>query len=146
MNINDKNRTTSYPTVNQFHSILKLISSDSKFTKSAVEALRKIYLSYMQQVASSLTQWDSLKEKEKFVEALGVNPTFKEYVNKAKLMLCESSVHKTPPKKKRRIKRKLTAEDAAEQERLLAQSKEKSEAKVNTNAKPALFILKANSL
>lgn len=121
---NRKRKGNSYPTVDQFHSILKKISPESTFTKGSVEGLREIYLAYMQQVASSLTQWDTLKEEEKIIEALAVNPTFNEYVQKAKAQLKSAASSQKPPPKKKRRKKKLTEKDAAEQERLLLQSKQ----------------------
>eukprot|EP00980_Cylindrotheca_fusiformis_P006317 scaffold1354_cov112-Cylindrotheca_fusiformis.AAC.4 len=79
------------------------------------------------QVASSLTQWDSLKEEDKIVEALHINKSFQGYVAEAQPLVAASSARKLPPKKPK--KRKLTTADAEEQERLLEKSKKAFENK-----------------
>lgn len=119
--MSSNNRKRGYPTIDQFHSIVERISPGTKFSKSAVEGLRETYLAYTRQVGSSLTQWDSLKEDKKIVEALHLSPIFEEYVGEAQSLLLEMIAPK--PKAKRQRKRKLTAADAVEQERLLEQSK-----------------------
>jgi hypothetical protein len=121
MSNNNRKRKGGFPTIDQFHSIVERISPGTKFTKSAVEGLRETYLAYTRQVGSSLTQWDSLKEEEKIVEALHLSPIFEEYVGEAQSLLLETTAPQ--PQAKKRRKRKLTAADAAEQERLLEQSK-----------------------
>lgn len=113
--------------MDQFHAILAKLSPGTKFTKSAVDGLRESYLEYTRKVASSLTQWDSLKEAEKIVEALLVSPIFKEYIDEAQPLLLGMAEQK--PKAKKRRKRKLTAADAEEQERLLENSKKAYENK-----------------
>ena len=119
-----KNRKACYPTIDQFHSILEKVSPGTKFSKSAIEGFREVYLQFLGQVGESLTQWDSLKEEEKIVEALSVNPLFVEYVDEAKGLLSKPKPACQKPAAKKRKKRKLPTEaDAAEQERLLAQSK-----------------------
>lgn len=118
----DKKRKLSggYPSVDQFHSILQQISPQTKFTKGAIEGLRETYVAFMQSVASSLVRWDSLKEEEKIMEALNLNPTFQEFSTEAKELLDDSSPTTKPSKKRK--KQTLTAQDAHEQERLLEQS------------------------
>ena len=74
---------------------------------------------------TTLTQWDSLKEEEKIVEALSVNEMFVEFVAQAKSLLRKSVTEAQKPGSRKRKRRKLLTEaDAAEQERLLAKSKE----------------------
>lgn len=117
-----------YPSVDQFYSILQKISPQTKFTESAIKGLREIYLAYIREVSSSLAQWDSLKEEDKIIDSLNVNLLFEEFTTKAKELLRKNSTNSNSssnynkPTKKRK-KQKLTAEDAAEQERLLEQSK-----------------------
>lgn len=118
-----KKRKGGYPTIDQFHSILEQISPGEKFSKSAIDGFREVYLTYLREVGVTLTQWDSLKEEEKIVEALSVNPMFGELVGQAKKLLSKSNSAAQKPAARKRKKRKLTEADAAEQERLLAQSK-----------------------
>ena len=118
-----RKRKGGYPTVDQFHSILEKISPGKTFSKGAIEGFREVYLTYLREVGSSLTQWDSLKEEDKIVEALSVNPMLGEFAAEAKILLSKSNTTEQKPAAKKRKKRKLTEADAAEQERLLAQSK-----------------------
>jgi hypothetical protein len=109
------------------------IKNTLKFTESAVAGLRQAYFAYMQQVASSLTEWDDLKkDNHKIVEALGIDdPEFEKWTQQAQELVVASQQEeeqqetaKGRPKKQRKRRRgAITAEMEAEQERLLKQSK-----------------------
>ena len=87
-----RKRVAGGPTLDEFHIILQQLQSPKrkiKFTESAVIGLREVYFEFMKNVASSLSQWDSLKGTSKVEEALGMNktPEFEQWTEQSQKIL-----------------------------------------------------------
>jgi hypothetical protein len=126
-------RKVGGPTLDEFHIILQQLQGPDKkikFTDSAVVGLRQAYFVFMQQVASSLSQWDSLKDESAVVEALGMNNTsdFEQWTQQAQELLSKKQANTKPPAKRKKKRPRLSAAEQerleAEQNRLLQQSKQ----------------------
>jgi hypothetical protein len=123
-------RKVGEPTIDQFHTILQQLcpNQNVELTEKAVAGLRQAYIAHLQQVASSLAQWDSLKDEQIVVDALAsihhsdVVAEHK-WIQQAQSLLTSQQT-KRPEKVQRKRRPAITAEMQAEQERLLKKSKE----------------------
>jgi uncharacterized protein related to proFAR isomerase len=123
-------RKVGEPTIDQFHTLLQQLCPENQnveFTEKAVAGLRQVYIAHLQQVASSLTQWDSLKDEQKVVNALASihhsDVAEPKWIQQAQNLL-SSQQTKRPAKVQRKRRPAITAEMQAEQERLLKKSKQ----------------------
>lgn len=107
-----------------FESLVKL-RPDTTFTTGAVKALAMIHTSFLQVVGAELARQDEsvTRLKETHVETALTQVGFGDLCGQAKVLLGKTtSVKKAKPTKRKRGA--ITAEMQAEQERLLAASKQ----------------------